>query len=134
LHQTRFNNPVDSVRNHYITVNTCINGMQQLGFNVIDQYFSSRAALFQISDDKVTISAFIVLWMLLLKFFDLISGCKKGPRAAKIRARGPHSGHVCYRSMNVFDQLLFCFIRPAVNFINVKRAQLLYEHWFRQLF
>ena len=49
--------------------------------------FHLRAALFKVSDDKVTISAFIVLWMLLLKFFDQISGCKKGPRAAKISWR-----------------------------------------------
>jgi len=46
----------------------------------VARLFWSRAALFHISDDKVTIFAFIFLWMFLLKFFDQISGCKKGPK------------------------------------------------------
>jgi len=65
-----------------------------------DNYFSLRSALFQISDDEVTISAKqkkLVLFMLLLTVFDKNFGCKrsmlpfliteKGPRAAKISWR-----------------------------------------------
>ena len=76
-------------------------------------YFSLRASLFEISDDKVTILRsryfFLVLLMLLLSVFDQIYGSRrsmllfliteKGPRAAKKvgglhAARGPHFGHV----------------------------------------
>jgi len=73
-----------------------------------ENYFSLRAALFKISDDKVTILQSrkkLVLLMLLLAVFDQISGTRrsmllfltteKGPRAAK-KVEGPHFGHVCY--------------------------------------